>query len=64
MKPRPPLSSLSVDRLRDRANEMRAMALTARTLRTTEALVRLAERFEKMAAERQTNVSEQSAPTA
>ena len=40
---------------------MRAMALTAHTLGTTEALVRLAERFEKLAVERQSKAGDQAA---
>lgn len=61
MKPRPPVLSLPPDLLCDRANELRAMALTAHTLGTTEALVRLAERFEKLAVERQSKAGDQAA---
>jgi hypothetical protein len=46
------LSSLSPDHLLERAAEIRAMAGTARSLEAATGLIRLAERFEKLAAER------------
>jgi hypothetical protein len=46
------LSSLEPDHLLERAAEIRAMAGTARSLGAADGLIRLAERFEKLAAER------------
>jgi hypothetical protein len=49
-----PLDSQDGGRLLERAAEMRSMALTARSMATAEALIRLAERFERLASERKT----------
>jgi hypothetical protein len=52
MKPPLSLSVQPVGYLLLRAAELRSMAITARTITTATALVRLAERFEDMAAGR------------
>jgi hypothetical protein len=49
MEPRPPLSSLTVQELRARAQEHRDMAVTARTLVVHDGLLKLASRFDAMA---------------
>jgi len=51
------LSSLSPDHLLERAAEIRAMAGTARSLEAADGLIRLAERFEKLAVERRDTAS-------
>jgi hypothetical protein len=52
MKPRPTLSELTVEQLRKRAAEFRGMAATATTADIRDALLRVAERFDVIAAER------------
>jgi hypothetical protein len=52
MADRPPLSSLTADQLRERAEESRRMAETARTTQIRDALVRLAEGLEALAVTR------------
>lgn len=52
------LSSLSADHLLERAAEIRAMAGTARSLEAADALIRLADRFEKLAVERRDTVAD------
>jgi hypothetical protein len=47
-----PLSARPADYLLDRTAELRSMALTATTVDVADALIRLAERFERLAAER------------
>ena len=49
---RPLLSELSAAELLNRASEYRAMAATATARQQHEALIRLAERYERLAAER------------
>lgn len=51
LKP-PPLSELSAPRLRERAAAMRDLAHTARTTEAARGLLRLAERFEKLACDK------------
>jgi hypothetical protein len=52
MRPPVPPSVQSVGYLLARAAELRSMARTARTISTAAALIRVAERFEDMAARR------------
>ena len=49
---RPRLSDLSADELLKRASDYRAMAATATAREHYEALIRLAERYEKLAREK------------
>lgn len=51
---RQPMSELTVAALQERAAELRAMGATARTADVRSALLRLAERFDKVAAVRLT----------
>jgi hypothetical protein len=53
MASRPSLSDLTADQLMQRARECRAMAATASTAETTDALIRLAERFEQLVVQRE-----------
>jgi hypothetical protein len=53
MDARPPLSSLTAEQLRERAQEYRAMAAHATTAQIGDSLIRLAERFEALAATRE-----------
>jgi hypothetical protein len=48
-----PISERTAAALRARAAELRQLAETARTLATVEALLRLAERYEKATADRE-----------
>ena len=47
-----PLSELTADELRGRAEEMREMAQTASSQEVRQALLRLAERFDRLADDR------------
>jgi hypothetical protein len=53
MSERPPISKLTAQQLRTRALEYRAMAGTASTVEIRDALIRLAEGFETLAAQRE-----------
>jgi hypothetical protein len=49
----PSLSELTADEIRARAQEYRDMAVNARMVGTREALLRLAERLERLASEKE-----------
>jgi hypothetical protein len=52
-QPGPSLSELTADEIRTRAQEYRDMAVNARMVGTREALLRLAERLERLAREKE-----------
>ena len=57
MEPRPPPSECSAAELLARADEYRRMAMYASTMETRDALIRVAERYEKMAGTRHSDTA-------